>query len=56
MAEITKTVLLQGHPTKADLACGIGKKRNLPVSIHNVWCDEACGKAAREFLENLEIV
>jgi ribonuclease HI len=50
-----KTVLLQGHPTKADLACGIGKKRGLPVSEHNCWCDKACGKAAKEYLENLEI-
>lgn len=40
--------LLQGHPTKADLARGIGEKRNLPVSIHNVWCDEACSRLARE--------
>ena len=38
-------VLLQGHPTKADLECGIGARRNLPVSIHNVWCDKACQKA-----------
>ena len=29
-------VLLQGHPTRADLECGIGAKRGLPVSIHNV--------------------
>lgn len=48
-------VLLQGHPTKADLECGIGKKRNLPVSIHNVWCDKACGLEAKKFIENLEI-
>jgi len=44
-------VLLQGHPTKADLACGIGKKRGLPVSIHNVWCDHECGRQAQLFLE-----
>lgn len=37
-------VLLQGHPTKADLQSGIGKKRNLPVSRHNVWCDKECGR------------
>lgn len=54
MGEI-KTVLLQGHPTKADLELGIGKKRNLPVSLHNVWCDKACGKASKEFLESLEL-
>lgn len=50
-----ETVLLQGHPTKADLESGIGKKRNLPVSIHNVWCDKACNLEAKKFLENLEI-
>lgn len=44
-----ETVLLQGHPTKADLACGIGAKRNLPVSIHNVWCDKECGRQASEY-------
>lgn len=49
-----ETVLLQGHPTKEDLKCGIGKKRNLPVSEHNVWCDKACRKAAEEYLEKLK--
>lgn len=49
-----ETVLLQGHPTKKDLASGIGAKRGLPVSIHNVRCDELCGLAAKEFLEKLE--
>lgn len=39
-----KTMLLQGHPTKADLAAGIGKKRGLPVSIHNAWCDAECNR------------
>jgi hypothetical protein len=46
-----ETVLLQGHPTKKDLACGFGAKRGFPVSIHNVWCDDGCHKAAKEFLE-----
>ena len=50
-----EAVLLQGHPTKKDLESGIGKKRNLPVSIHNVRCDELCGIEAKKFLENLEI-
>lgn len=49
-----ETVLLQGHPTKADLASGIGKKRNLPVSIQNVWCDAECGRQAKAFLEQRE--
>lgn len=43
-------VLLQGHPTKADLACGTGSRRGFPVSIHNVWCDEKCSQEARKHL------
>lgn len=39
--------LLDGHPTKAQLAAGVGK-RGQPVSEHNVWCDLACGQQARE--------
>lgn len=50
-----RTVLLQGHPTKADLAVGIGKKRNLPVSIHNVRADELCGIEAKNYLNNMEV-
>lgn len=38
-------VLLAGHPTRAQLAAGIGRNGN-PVSIHNVWCDRACHQAA----------
>jgi ribonuclease HI len=38
-------VLLQGHPTKAELQAGRGKK-GYPVSEHNVWCDQACRAAA----------
>jgi ribonuclease HI len=40
--------LLDGHPTKAQLAIGKGKRGN-PVSIHNVACDKECGRLAREF-------
>lgn len=40
--------LLDGHPTKAQLAIGRGKRGN-PVSIHNVECDKECGRLAREF-------
>lgn len=43
-------ILLQGHPTKAHLETGVGPK-GYPVSAHNKWCDEACGKAAVQFLE-----
>lgn len=34
-------ILLDGHPTKAQLKARIGKRGN-PVSVHNVWCDQAC--------------
>lgn len=44
--------LVQGHPTKADLQNGIGKKRGLPVSEHNVWCDKACNDAKAEANKN----
>jgi hypothetical protein len=40
--------LLDGHPTKAQLAAGVGK-RGHPVSEHNVWCDQACTQAARAY-------
>jgi ribonuclease HI len=46
--------LLQGHPTKAELATGWGKKRDLPVSIHNVWCDEECTRQAKTYLAQQE--
>lgn len=39
--------LLDGHPTKAQLAAGVGK-RGAPVSIHNVWADAECNRRARE--------
>lgn len=42
-------VLLDGHPTKAQLATGVGK-RGGPVSEHNVWCDKECGRQARSFM------
>jgi len=41
--EQIKFILLDGHPTKAQLLSGVGK-RGHPVSEHNVWCDEACGE------------
>ncbi len=43
-------VLLQGHPTRAELNAGTGS-RGYPVSEHNVWCDLACGQQASEFLK-----
>lgn len=45
-----KPVLLQGHPTAEDLERGIGAKRGLPVSIHNVWCDTRCNEEKEKFL------
>lgn len=43
-------VLLDGHPTRAQLAAGVGK-RGSPVSEHNVFCDAECGRQARAYLE-----
>jgi ribonuclease HI len=48
-----ETVLLQGHPTKADLASGIGAKRGFPVSEHNVWCDKECGRQGKAFFAQI---
>lgn len=39
--------LLDGHPTKAQLAAGVGKRGQM-VSVHNVWCDAECNRRARE--------
>lgn len=50
-----KWTLLQGHPTKADLAVGMGKKRGLPVSVHNVWCDQECGRQAAAYPKNQKL-
>jgi len=47
-----KYVLLDGHPTRAQLLSGVGK-RGHPVSIHNVWCDKACTEAGQRFLESI---
>jgi ribonuclease HI len=38
-------LLLDGHPTRAQLAAGAGKRGN-PVSEHNRWCDEECRRIA----------
>lgn len=43
-------VLLDGHPTQAQLAAGVGK-RGKPVSEQNVWCDAACTAQARAYME-----
>jgi len=44
-----KHILVQGHPTKAQLEVGIGPK-GYPVSEHNKWCDEACGEQAQKWM------
>lgn len=41
-------VLLAGHPTKAQLAAGVGRN-DLPVSIHNVAVDRLCNEQAAKF-------
>jgi ribonuclease HI len=38
-------VLVGSHPTKVELLQGFSHK-GLPVSIHNVWCDQECQKLA----------
>lgn len=47
-----KYVQLDGHPTKAQLLSGIGKRGN-PVSEHNVWCDQACTEAGETFMAGI---
>jgi len=42
-------VLLDGHPTRAQLAAGKGK-RGRPVSEHQAWCDRRCQEEARQFM------
>lgn len=48
-----EVVLLSGHPTKADLERGIGK-RGTPVSRHNVWCDKECQRLAKIYAPRKE--
>ena len=52
--EYIRWQLLQGHPTRAELDAGIGK-RGYPVSIHNQWCDRACGAEADKFMKKFEM-
>lgn len=47
-------VLLAGHPTRAQLAEGIGRN-GYPVSEHNVWCDHECSRIARAYMDKLLI-
>lgn len=50
-----ETMLLQGHPTKEDLITGIGARRNLPVSQHNVWCDQECNRVKKQQKQAFEL-
>ncbi len=43
-----RVVLLDGHPNKAQLASGVGK-RGYPTSKWNVECDRECNRLATEF-------
>lgn len=43
-----RCVLLDGHPTTAQLAAGKGKRGN-PVSKWNVLCDKECTRIAKEY-------
>lgn len=47
-------VLLDGHPSREQLEAGVGKRGNV-VSVHNVWCDAACGAQAQRYLEQLAV-
>jgi hypothetical protein len=44
-----RVVLLDGHPTQAQLASGVGKRGN-PCSAFNVRCDKLCGEQSRKLL------
>jgi hypothetical protein len=46
-------ILLDGHPTRAQLAAGIGK-RGHRCSEWNVWCDKRCGEESINFLAERE--
>lgn len=48
-------VLLQGHPTKAELVRGTGS-RGLPVSKWNKWADTCCQNLASDFIAQLREV
>lgn len=46
-------VLHDGHPTRAQLLAGVGKRGN-PVSIHNVLADKLCGVALRDLVRTTD--
>ena len=44
-----EAIRLDGHPTKAQLAAGVGK-RGGPVSPHNVYVDRLCTRTGERFM------
>jgi ribonuclease HI len=51
---IGRAVLLAGHPSEADLRAGWHKKKRLPVSTHNRFCDKQCQKEAKRAMRELQ--
>jgi len=49
-----KFIHLDGHPTKAQLEAGRGKRGNI-VSKWNVWCDERCTSEGQQYIGGLEV-
>lgn len=47
-------ILLGGHPTEEELAAGFKRKNKLPVSRHNVRCDELCNLAKNDLMALIE--
>jgi ribonuclease HI len=45
--------VIQGHPTRSELEAGRGRRGGALVSVHNVWCDEACIAAGLEYAVSL---
>lgn len=46
LSKSTKWSHLAGHPTREQLTRHFGKNGS-PISIHQVWCDMACGEMAK---------
>lgn len=44
--------LLDGHPTREQLATGTGK-RGHAVSEHNVWCDAECVRRMQQYMDQI---
>lgn len=47
------TVLLSGHPKKAELKAGYDFETGRPVSQWQEWCDKECKKLGRLYIANL---